>query len=85
MLVLESYKSLDLDLEEVAMVPVSESFDLPRHSSEWTDRDETRNLRRNAPADQLMYAWSINVSDEHKEEAQASHPLETCPPEVYLG
>jgi hypothetical protein len=83
MLMLESYKSMDL--QEVAMARVSESFIDARRASEQTDRQETRNLRRTGPADRLMYAWSINVSDEPKETVRVERNLEVCPPEVYIG
>ena len=86
MLVLESYKSLEMDLQEVAMTRDSENFGRVGQASELTDRRETRNLRRNAPADQLMHAWSIEVAKDRKEPTiNVSRQVEMCPPEVYIG
>ena len=86
MLVLESYKPFETDFQEVAMAPTYDDFGRKRDPAH--DRDDfwrTRTPHKTAPADQLMYAWSIKVTEEKYEKTPMPRRDESCPPEVYLG
>ena len=84
MLVLESYKPFEVEFQEVAMTRANPEFDRASADREQAWRD--RSSRKPAPADQLMYAWSIQADKtEQRERVVAERRLEMCPPEVYIG
>lgn len=87
MLVLESYKPMiELDLQEIAMTRANVEFDRAGAAAEREELWREPCTTRRAPGDELMYAWSMKVSEQAAEETVPAEPhLEMCPPEVYIG
>ena len=85
MLVLESYKPFGVDFQEVAMTRANEQFDRAGPATERSEVWRDRTPRKSAPADQLMYAWSIKVSEPDRDHVPTEPHFESCPPEVYIG
>lgn len=85
MLVLESYKPFAVDSQEVVMTRANQDFERAGAATERNELWRERAPRKSAPADQLMYAWSIKASEIEKDQTPVERHFDTCPPEVYIG